>query len=366
MKATLTDITIRAMKPGVYFDAKLPAFGIRIGLIKKTWLVVRGKTRTQTVVGHYPDVGLAEARTAAKKLLTEKPVAKAASITFAEARTRYVESHTGRPSTVKEAKRLLTKHFGKLDAKELPTITDSQVSACLKPLKPSEALHAFRAIRAMLRWCVKPPRRYITHSPMEGYEAPGQDGRKTRILSDAEVKAVLEHSDGVPGAIVRLMLLWGTRKGETLALRRDWITDGVLTIPGDITKNGRPHIIPILPLAQSVLDGLPKRGQYFFPGRHSALTHLADGSWTKLHLAILTASKTEKWSAHDCRRTFRSSCAKLGVSRDLSERLLNHAQGALDEIYDHHTYIEEKRTALAKIENWISGLLPSTVGPPGA
>lgn len=350
MKTALTDITIRSLKPGVYFDAKTPAFGIRIGKLRKTWLVVRGKSRSQTVLGHYPDLGLSAARTKAKELLTQKPEPKKATVTLAEARTAYLADHTGRPRTKKELTRLLTKHFedGPLDQVTLPT-----------GLPPSEALHAFRAVCAMLRWCVRPPRRWITHSPLEGMAPPATDGKGTRVLSDSEVKAILGHSSGQSGAIIRLMLLWGTRKGETLTIRKNWIVDGILTIPAIVTKNGRPHTIPILPYAQSVLDTLPNKGPYYFPGKDPDQP-LHDGSWTKLHKAVLKASNTGSWSAHSCRRTFRTACARFGVPRDLAERLLNHAQGALDEIYDHHDYLEAKRDALAKIETWLTSLLPSS------
>jgi len=53
---------------------------------------------------------------------------------------------------------------------------------------PSEQLHAFRALRTMLRWCTRPPHRYIKRSPLEGYPAPGSDRKRSRILSDAELK----------------------------------------------------------------------------------------------------------------------------------------------------------------------------------
>ena len=55
-RANLTDLTVRSLKEGTYFDAKTPAFGIRVGKQRKTWLVVRGKTRTKTVIGHFPQV----------------------------------------------------------------------------------------------------------------------------------------------------------------------------------------------------------------------------------------------------------------------------------------------------------------------
>jgi integrase len=361
VKTVLTDIAIRALKPGIYFDQKLPAFGIRVGPRRKTWLVVRGRQRLQTVVGHYPQIGLADARAKAKVLLVEPPPAASPPspppITFAEARAEYVAEHTGRPSTVKELRRVLTKDFMAVADMPLPEITDATLDACIRKLPPGEGRHAFRAARAMLRWCVRPPRRYIRHSPLEGMAPRGVEGRRTRILSDDEVARVLAASRGQCGALVWLMLLWGTRRGETMALRRDWIADGIVTIPGTVAKNGRPHTIPLLPVARAILTTRPEEGPFFFPGRWNKETHLNDGSWTKLHKELLKASATEGWTAHDLRRTFRSACARHGVRREIAERLLNHAQGRLDEIYDHYDYLVEKRNALGAIEKWVLRLM---------
>lgn len=359
MKATLTDLGIRSLKEGVHFDTKLPAFGIRIGKLKKTWLVVRGKERLQTVIGHYPTMSLADARTAARRLLTEAAPEKTVSITFTEARKRYLTEHTGRASTKKELTRLLTNRFAKLDTEDLADITDTDIQKHITDLPPSEGLHAFRAVRAMLNWCTKPPRRYVKASPLAGYAPPSKDKKRSRILSDDEIKCVLRAAQGQCGAIIRLVLLWGTRKGETLALRRSWIADDTITIPAENTKGARPHTIPILPLAQSIIDSLPERGDYLFAGERKHTTHINSATWTRMHRKLMKDSETKDWSLHDLRRTFRSACARLGIRRELAEILLNHAQGTLDEIYDRYDYKKEKIEALAKIEEWINTLKTS-------
>lgn len=365
-KILFTDLSVRSFKPGLYFDTKTPNFGLRVGKNRRTWLIVREPNRTKVTLGTYPEISVADARTAARIALTQKTPAaeqaeapKAKPITFGAARAKYIAEHKGRPRTIKGLKRYLTKHFGKLDERELPAITDDDVARRITGLKPSEAFHAFCAVRAFLRWCVKRPRRYIPHSPLEGYDAPHTSKLpRTRILSDEEVRRVLGAISGQCGALAMLMLLWGTRKGETLALRRDWVSDGRITIPAAFTKNARPLTIPILPMAQGVLDSLTVRGPFFFPARWSDDDHLDAGSWTKLHKALLTASETSGWSAHDLRRTFRSACARFGVPREIAERLLNHAQGKLDAIYDQYDYAEEKRSALGKIETWLTKLQP--------
>jgi hypothetical protein len=52
--------------------------------------------------------------------------------------------------------------------------------------------------------------------------------------------------------------------------------------------------------------------------------------------------------------------ARLGVTRELCEILINHVTGTrndLDEIYDRYDYINEKREALARHESHVAALL---------
>jgi len=51
---------------------------------------------------------------------------------------------------------------------------------------------------------------------------------------------------------------------------------------------------------------------------------------------------------HDLRRTMRTHLPRLKVSRDIAERILNHAASELDQVYDHHDYMKEMRAGLTK------------------
>jgi hypothetical protein len=108
-----TDLTVRSLPQGTYFDIKTPAFGIRIGKHRKTWLVVRTKARLKTVVGHYPAMDLKTARAEAKALLIAPAPKPKSAITFEAAKTIFiVENYRDRKATSqKEVDRLLTKHF---------------------------------------------------------------------------------------------------------------------------------------------------------------------------------------------------------------------------------------------------------------
>jgi integrase len=360
----LTDISVRSLKPSkgsvTYWDDTTPSFGIRVGKNAKTWTVMRGRDRERVKIGHYPDLSLAEARTAAKRLLSSAPEPKKVK-TFAQARDEFLDLNY-RGSTSRHCYNvtlLLHNHFKVIERKQLSAIDDKDIRRALDKLEatPSTQLHAYRAVRAFLTWAARPPRRYIVRSPMEGYEPPGQDRRGTRVLTDDELRAVWEASKTGTRAIFKLLILWGTRNGETCRIEQKWANDGVLTIPGGSTKNGRDHGIPILPLAQSILDERPHAGRYYFPGRHNDEDHLTAGALNKLRHEIQAETGTSNWQARDIRRTFRSNMARLKVPREVCEVLINHAPPVLDEIYDRYDRLEEKREALAKYEAFMVGLL---------
>lgn len=371
MRTHLTEIAVRGLKPVPgkqvkVWDTSTPGFGVRVNDRSKSWIVMFGKERRLKVLGQWPSMSLSVARNEAKRLLIEPPQ-KVDLTTFETALTLFLDQHytDKRLRTKKEAKRLLEKHLlPKLRRRPLSEITDADIDKELRKLDhvPSEKLHCFRIARTFFKWCTRPPRRYIKHSPLEGFLAPSQDGRRERILSDDELKQIWCAATGTFGSIVRLLVVWGLRKGEVGVLKREWIVDGVLTIPPAYTKNGRSHTLPVLPLAQSILDGIPKRGMYFFPGRWDEETHFHDGSWSKLKRELDQRSGVQNWTIHDLRRTFRSTLPRLGVRREVAEVLMNHVSGAnksvLDEIYDRYEYLEEKRDALTRYEAWLERLLP--------
>ena len=39
----LTDATVRSLKEGIHFDAKLPSFSMRVAENRRTWIVVKGQ-----------------------------------------------------------------------------------------------------------------------------------------------------------------------------------------------------------------------------------------------------------------------------------------------------------------------------------
>ncbi|MEG3143189.1 site-specific integrase [Sphingomonas sp. RT2P30] len=360
----LTDVSVKSLKPSekyvTYFSDITPGFGIRVGKRSRTWIVMRGRERERVRLGSYPELSLADARKKAMQILgADKAPPKPKQKTFKEARDQFLEEYfrDKSPRWKSQMTSHLMRHFKALEHHKLDEIEDYDIKSCLDALHrtPSEQLHAFRGLRCFMRWCVRPPQRFIKHSPMEGYPPPGKDRKGTRFLTDHELKAVWQAADTYPNNVLRLIILWGTRRGETSVIERSWVIDDVLTIPGSATKNGRDHAIPLLPIAKALLDGMPAQERYFLRSRWGD-THLSVEGLSKAQREVKERSGTSGWTIHDLRRTFRSNMARLRVSRDTCEVLINHAPKVLDEIYDRYDRLDEKRDALALYEAFLSRL----------
>lgn len=363
MSQALTEVSIRALKPSdryqTYWDST-PGFGVRVGKRSKTYIVVRGRARERISIGRFGDISLADARAEAKRLLATGPTPKTVRRTFKDARQEFVDDHfrARSPTTRYQVKSLLEKHCKGLDLLQLADIDDRDIKRSLDKLadRPSAQLHAYRYLRTFFAWAHRPPRRYIPHSPMDGYEAPGTDRRGTRVLTDDELCALWKAAGEQRFSIFRLLILWGTRNTETCCIARAWEVDHVLTIPGDVTKNGRDHSIPVLPLAEAALGAAWGNPTHVFAGKKGN-GHLAPNSLNRFKREMMKASGTANWQIRDIRRTFRSNMARLGVPRDVCEVLINHAPPVLDDIYDRYDRLAEKRDALAKYEAFVHSLL---------
>jgi integrase len=359
----LTDIVVSRLKlPGTYFDETTPAFGVRVGKNRKTWIVMRGVQRQRVRVGHYPTLSLADARKEAKKLLTEEPV-KHSKMTFQAACDLYKEAiKAKKPRTQRDYKRILDKYLlPKLGLKRLSDIEYDDVSGIAGKLKPSEKSHCLAVARTFLRWCVQPPRRYIPHSPLEGVRVQPGKARK-RVLKPNELRKVWDAATvrGYPyGTIIHLLILTGQRIGEITNLRRDWIDkkNCTITLPEWVCKNSREHTFPYGDMVAAELESVPRLNStdLLFPSFVSDERPISGFSKYKKNLG----DGVEGWRHHDLRRTFGTKLAELDVAPHVVEKLLNHTMGAIGnkadsivsavaEIYNLAKYLPPMREAIEK------------------
>lgn len=369
----LTDVTIRALKTDAridYWDTKTPGFGIRIGKNTKTFIAKVNNQRT--TIGQYPTISLQDARREAMGLKSKKREARKKSPAFDEAVEQFLTVYCAtrnRPRVVKERGRILRKHFvSEFKSTPIAEITDEEIGEIIDEMldTPSEANHAFKEARTFFRWARKPPRRYITVSPLEGMEMPTKEKRRRRVLADGELVSVWRAAlrKGYPyGSIVQLLLLMGQRRSETAWLHRSWINerDRLITIPGDFTKNKLDHCIPYGELAAQVLETIPRRNStdLLFPSIRSDERPFS--GWSKSKRELETLPPIKPWTHHDLRRTYSTRLGELNIPQRVNDRLLNHISegeiSPLGQIYNLATYLPQMREAVSAFDNHFTQLL---------
>jgi Phage integrase, N-terminal SAM-like domain/Arm DNA-binding domain/TraM recognition site of TraD and TraG len=202
-KVALTEISIKALKPVgaqvTYWDASLPNFGVRVGKLRKTFVVLVGSTtRRRVKLGTYPELSIAKAREAARrKLYSPEPefVPPASTTTFSEALDIFIATYSKqrhRPSTAQENKRILERHFNSCFAnRELASIKPAEIAEIIDALQetPSAMDHAYRVLRTFLNFCCK--RSYLDISPLAKMEPPPKGASRERTLIPAKFLGAL-------------------------------------------------------------------------------------------------------------------------------------------------------------------------------
>jgi integrase len=376
-KQLLTDISVRALKSERrrvdYWDAKTPAFGVRVGPRTKTFIAKVGNSRV--TVGTYPAMSLADARRKALALKAEGAPIPLSKLTFETAYERFKAEHVAgkKERTQHDYTRVLNKYYlPKLAKKQLVDISYAILAEITDKLAdtPSEQAHALAVGRTFFKWCARPPRRYIPHSPLEGLQLKTGKSRK-RVLTDEELAKVWRAAEaqGYPhGTVIQVLVLTGQRKSEIGGLCRSWFNEKeqVFTLPDWITKNNTEHTVPYGDWLARILDAIPRRNttDFLFPTRWDDDRPFS--GWSKYKAQLRDGCV--HWTLHDLRRTFATKLAELRVAPHVIERLLNHKFGSISnrtqgvisavaEVYNRWAYLPEMREAVEKWQEYLSTLL---------
>jgi integrase len=186
-----------------------------------------------------------------------------------------------------------------------------------------------------------------TNNPAEGIHP------RDRVLSDSELVTIWNAcGDDDFGRIVRLLILTGCRREEVGGLRWKEINPdtGVLTIPGERTKNHRALALTLPEAALDILRSAERREgrEYVFGNRGGSFS-----AWSyatiRLNSRIIEVEgkPLDRWTLHDLRRTMRTGIGKLGVPPHVAELCINHVRGGIEAVYDRHKYEREIQSALA-------------------
>lgn len=187
----------------------------------------------------------------------------------------------------------------------------------------------------------------------------GTEEPRSRRLSDEEVRLFWRRLTRTRlhfeiRTALKLILVTAQRPGEVALARtaefdldrREW------RIPGQRSKNGKEHVVPLNDLAIRLLRRLRRRyGEtaYILPTRCWKSRGALPITVRALSQGVRDNAKCfgiEKFTPHDLRRTAASLMTAHRVPRLHVEKVLNHTIDDVAEIYDRHDYAEEKREAL--------------------
>ncbi len=331
------------------------------------------REKWKLTLGPYPALGVASAREAAREALKAVALGSNPAVTKKlERATAEVEAKADEPMTIEQAVELYdARHVSKLRPatmayvrRELNAAKDAWRARLLTSIKRKDVIafvdladdrgpHAGntrrKVLAAFFRWACE-DRDLIEDSPAQ--LSKNDVNKRKRYLNDGELRLVWQAADklgGPYGALTKLLILTGCRRNEIAKLTWDEIKPDCIFLLPERTKTNEALRIPITPLMRSILDALPRRGQYVLGnGRPMSANMRAKES--------LDVQLNEPWRFHDLRRSFVTGCARIGVPVQVVEKCVNHALGGVLAVYQQHDFTDEKREAFMKWSEHIAAI----------
>lgn len=180
---------------------------------------------------------------------------------------------------------------------------------------------------------------------------PGEQPRTRYLLPDEEARLwkVLNGKVEYLGAIIRIALHTGMRRGEVLRLKWTQIDFFREEIKAIKTKNGHDRLIPMNGQVKAMLLRLRKGSisEYVFPSPRKDGCRITDIK--KGFNAAIKEAEISDFHFHDLRHTFGTRAADMGVAMNAIADVMGHADIHTTRRYAHSTD-EGRRMAVAAVE----------------
>lgn len=307
-----------------------------------------------------------DAREAIKRIRAGLPAIepKVAVDTFKVVAEAYLKRHVAAKGLLseKEIKRCLDVYvFPKWEEREFTGIRRGDVAKLLDEIEDAngarQADMVLAIVRGVCNWYAARNETYV--SPIVRGMRRAAPVKRERILTDDEIRAIWAQAGkaGTFGDILKLALSTAQRREKVMSIRwEDVSVDGVWNVPSDDRQKGTGGDLKLPPLALDVIRSRSRVGEnpYVFTGRTK------DGFFngmSKAKVAFDEHVKIPHWTIHDLRRSARSLMARAGVDSDTAERVMGHAIDGVEGVYNRHRYIEEKASALARLDTLLKAIL---------
>lgn len=220
---------------------------------------------------------------------------------------------------------------------------------------PGQSNHLRAFLSKMFYWLME--REVVETNPVFGVSRRHKSKPRNRVLDDTEIAALWTACEklGKPfGACVQLLLLTGMRREEASRLRWDELDGDFALLPASRMKGGRDFKAALSAEALSIIEGMPRMGEYVFTT--NMRTPISGWGKAKSELDKLMGDLLEgpilDWRIHDLRRTVASGLAKMGYRSEVIKRILGHAANANDVTEAHYNWHNYDSEALEASSSW--------------
>jgi integrase len=288
----------------------------------------------------------------------------ARAMTFQDAAARYIAAHEAgwRNEVHKRQWRTTLESYVYPTCGKLPVamVDTALVIKILEPIwttKPETAGRVRGRVESILDWAKahgfregENPARWKGH--LDNLLAKRSKVRKVKhhaALPYAEAGAFmvdLRQREGLGARALEFTILTAARTGEAIGARRSEIDlkERAWNIPGERTKSGRPHRVPLSGAAIELLAALPSEGAYLFPGAKAGkpLSNMA-------MLETLRRMGRDDLTAHGFRSTFKDWASECtAYPGELSEAALAHViDDKTEAAYRRGDLFEKRRRMMA-------------------
>ena len=389
----------------VHWDALLPGFGLRCYLKGARTYIVGGRFGTPDYrlreVGDARVVDLEDAREKARVMLALDAAGKDPAVVEAErvaaeaAKKREEERRNGHTFTLvadafldekvvgpnkerplqrkwKEVTRQVAILKQRWGSRPIHDIKRDELVILIKEKRstPAEARNLLGIAKQLFSWARD--QAYGLEVNVAADVSPsaiiGEKQSRDRFLTTEEIRRLWNVVLTLPhpfNAVYQMLILSGLRRDECACGRWEEIDFDakVWTVPASRMKgkNGstKPFKVPLTNRMVEILKAMPRiAGGFMFTTNGEVAIHL--GSVIKDKLDRLLGADFEPWQTHDLRRTIATGLTGLGIKEQVADAILAHRKKGIEQVYNRHEYVEERRAAL---ELWGNHVAPPNVTP---
>jgi integrase len=316
---------------------------------------------------------LAAARAKTRELLAEiaaghDPRAsrrKVRATTFEGVAELFLKDAAGetRRKTQIERERHLRRDWAAFNGRPLAEIRKAEIAARLLEIKDERgAITANRSRTTLFRlfeWAVDQDLIEV-NTVASTRRALRREPTRDRVLNQDERRAIwtATEGDGAYDAIVRLAVRTGQRKSELggMMWREVDLDRAVWSLPGQRTKNGLAHVVPLSRQALAIIQAQPRRGEFVFGERGAA----PFSGWSRCKRRLDAKCGVTGWTIHDVRRSVVTGMNdELGVAPHVVEAVVNHITGVarvgVAGTYNKAQYLAERTRALQSWADHLTG-----------